>query len=305
MERIAQIKNEITEKKGKEWLGLQITTEKQLESLMGYLKNPKLQENPKLLEEITELYFLAKASGFTKMEGIIRKLDQLSITLGKFDYAEEEEIEKKPKFLNYPQTLKELRSKIEILMQSPHGTSLPETTQKSIINFINYLNHPDLAKKPRLFDDVYEKYEEAKASEFMKMQTFNDMLNMLEIKLGPVTKEMKKYKTLEEKMHDLDEEKKQLAEEWNKIKLEQERLKSDKEKLVEETEILKEENQKLKDNLEALKQEWVKFEAQKSKFNEEKHNFKKEQEKLFEEQKNFEYERQKLETARKYDINHE
>ncbi len=163
MERIPQIKIEITEKKGKEWLGLQMTTEKQLESLLWYLEHPKLQENAKLLEEITELYFIAKASGFTKMEGIIRKLDQLSITLGKFDYAEEEEIEKKPKFLNYPQAVKELRSKIEILMQSPYGTSLPETTQKSIINFINYLNHPDFAKKPKLFDDVYEKYEEVKS----------------------------------------------------------------------------------------------------------------------------------------------
>ena len=305
MERIPQIKNEITEKKGKEWLGLQITTEKQLESLMWYLEHPKLQENTKLLEEITELYYIAKASGFTKMEGIIRKLDQLSITLGKFDYAEEEEIEKKPKFLNYPPAIKELRSKIEILMQSPFGTSLPETTQKSIINFINYLNHPDLAKKPRLFDDVYEKYEEAKVSEFMKMQTFNDMVNMLEIKLGPVTKEMKKYKTLEEKMHDLEDEKKRLSEEWNKIKSEQEILKSDKEKLVEEREKLKEENKKLKDDLEALKQEWVKFEDQKSKFNEIKDNLIKEREKLYEEQKKLEYERQKLENSRNTDINRE
>ena len=83
LERIIKIKNEITEKKGKEWLGLQITTENQLESLLWYLEFPKLQENTKLLEEIIELYFIAKASGFTKMEGIIRKLDQLRITLGK------------------------------------------------------------------------------------------------------------------------------------------------------------------------------------------------------------------------------
>ena len=69
MERIPQIKNEITEKKGKEWLGLQITTEKQLDSLMWYLEHPKLQENTKLLEEITELYYIAKAGGFTKKIG--------------------------------------------------------------------------------------------------------------------------------------------------------------------------------------------------------------------------------------------
>jgi hypothetical protein len=239
------------------------------------------------------------------MEGIIRKLDQLSITLGKFDFAEEEEIDKKPKFLNYPQAIKELRNKIEILIQSPYGTSLPETTQKSIIDFINYLNHPDLAKNPMLFDDVYDKYEEAKASEFMKMQTFNAMLNMLEIKLGPVTKDMKKYKTLEEKMHYLEEEKKQLAEEWNKIKSEQERLKNEKDKLIKEREKLKDENQKLKDDLEALKQEWVKFEEQKSKFKEETENLIKEREKLNEEQKNLEIERQKLIESRKNDIHYE
>ena len=81
LERIIKIKKEITEKKGKEWLGLQLTTEKQLESLLWYLDRPKLQEKTKLLEEIIELYFVAKASGFTKMEGIIRKLDQLRITL--------------------------------------------------------------------------------------------------------------------------------------------------------------------------------------------------------------------------------
>lgn len=302
MERIAQIKNEVTEKKGKEWLGLQISTEKQLESLVWYLEHPKLQENPKMLEEITELYFISKVSGFTKMEGIIRKLDQLSITLGKFDYAEEEEIEKKAKFLNYPQAVKELKSKIEIMMQTPYGTSLPETTQKSIINFINYLNHPDLAKKPRLVDDIHEKYEEAKNSEFMKMQSFNGMLNMLEIKLGPVTKEMKKYKTLEEKMQEIEDEKKQLAEEWNKIKTEQEKLNINMEKLVQEREKLKEENQNLKNDLEALKQEWVKFEEQKSKFNEEKDSLLKEREKLLEEQKNLAYERQKLDNSRKNGI---
>jgi len=304
MERISQIKIEITEKKGKEWLGLQTSTEKQLESLMWFLEHPKLQENPKLLEEITELYFIAKASGFLKMEGIIRKLDQLSITLGKFDYTEkEEDIDKKPKFLNYPQEIKELRKKIEVLMHSPYGTSLPETTQQSIINFINYLNHPDLHKRPKLFDDVFDKYEEAKATDFMKMQSFNDMLNMLEIKLGAITEDMKQYKTLEEKMHDLEEEKKRLAEEWDMIRSEQEKLKGETEKLVEEREKLKEENQKLKYDLEALKEEWVKFEDQKSKFNEEMDNLIKERERINAEQKRLENERQELENSRNTDIN--
>ena len=303
MERIPQIKKEITEKKGKEWLGLQNTTEKQLESLMWYLEHPKLQENQKMLEEITELYFIAKASGFTKMEGIIRKLDQLSITLGKFDYTEkEEEMDKKPKFLNYPQEIKELRKKIEVLMQSPYGTSLPETTQQSIINFINYLNHPDLHKRPKLFDDIFDKYEEAKATDFMKMQSFNDMLNMLEIKLGAITEDMKQYKTLEEKMQDLEVEKKRLTEEWDKLRLEQEKLKSNTEMLVKDREKLKVENQKLKDDLEALKKERAEFEDQKSKFNEEKDSQVKERERLNEELKRLESERRALEESRNNDI---
>ncbi len=304
MERIPQIKLEITEKKGKEWLGLQMTTEKQLESLLWYLEHPKLQENPKLLEEITELYFIAKASGFMKMESIIRKLDQLSITLGKFDYTEkEEELDKKPKFLNYPQEIKELRKKIEVLIQSPYGTSLPETTQQLIINFINYLNHPDLHKRPKLFDDIFEKYEEAKATDFMKMQSFNDMLNMLEIKLGAINEDMKQYKTLEEKIEDLEDEKKRISEEWNKLDLEREALITEKEKIAKERDVLKDENKKLKDDLEAIKKEWVKIENENKKLEEETNSLIKERQTLNEEQKRLEYERQRLENSHNTDIN--
>ncbi|TFG29737.1 MAG: hypothetical protein EU532_02520 [Promethearchaeota archaeon] len=299
MERIPEIKKQINDKKGKEWIGLQTTTEKQLESLLWYLEHPKLQENSKLLEEIIEFYYIAKASGFTKMEGIIRKLDQLTITLGKFDYAEEEkEIDIKPKFLNYVQAIKELRSKIEILMQSPYGTSLPENTQKSIIEFINYLNHPDLHKKPNLFDDIYEKYEEAKESDFMKMQTFNTMLNMLEIKLGPVTKEMKKYKTLEEKIKDFEDEKKRFSEEWDKLKGDQEILNTERESLVKEKEKLSQENNKLKDDIDALKKEWDRIEEEKAKLKQEKEILTKERENLSNEFKKLESEWQKLETIK-------
>ena len=304
MERIPQIKLDITEKKGKEWLGLQMTTEKQLESLLWYLEHPKLQENAKLLEEITELYFIAKFSGFTKMEGIIRKLDQLSITLGKFDYTEkEEELEKKPKFLNYPQEIKELRKKIEVLMQSPYGTSLPDTTQQLIIKFINYLNHPDLHKRPKLFDDIFDRYEEAKATDFMKMQSFNDMLNMLEIKLGAITEDMKQYKTLEEKIQDLEDEKKRISEEWNKLDMEREALITDKELIAKEREGLKNENIKLKEDLEALKKEWLNIENENKKLKEERNNLIKDREKLNEEQKILEYEKQKFEQSRNNEIN--
>jgi DNA repair ATPase RecN len=227
-----------------------------------------LQETPKLIEEIVELYYRAKLSKFTKMEGVLRKLDQLSITLGKFDYAEKEEIEKKPKFLNYSQAVKEFRSKVELMMHSPYGTSLPENTQKSIITFINYLNHPELYKMNRLFDEIYEKYEEVKASEFMKMQTFNDLLNKLEIKLGTLTQDMKKYKTIEEKIEELDNTKNKLSEEWNKLKVEHDRLNDYKGNLEKEWGKLKEEQNRLKFEQDTLKKEWEKLEIEQKKIRE-------------------------------------
>ena len=104
---------------------------------------------------MTNLYHNAKVTNFTKMEKIIRKLDQLNITLGQYNIEKTEKTDKKPKFLNYVQAIKELRGKIEILMQSPLGTSLPESTQKSLIKFMNFLNHPDLHKKSNIFDIMY------------------------------------------------------------------------------------------------------------------------------------------------------
>ena len=56
-DRIKSIVNEIKDKNGKEWVGLQNTTEKQLESLMWYLEHPRLlHEMPVLAEELIELY---------------------------------------------------------------------------------------------------------------------------------------------------------------------------------------------------------------------------------------------------------
>jgi hypothetical protein len=200
-EKISRIKIEIENQEGKEWLGMKDTTEKRLESLLWYLEHPKIKEFPRLLEEAIDLYFKAKESGFLKMEGIIRKLDQLNIKLGKFDYEKEEEKnqQKKRKFLNYSKTIKDLRKKIQILLQSPLGTSLPEKTQESLMTLMNYLNHPDLKTRPQLFDELYEIYEKAEKNDFMQMQAFNHFLNKLEIKLGSLTKEMKSFKTIEEK----------------------------------------------------------------------------------------------------------
>lgn len=248
MEKISAIKKEITEKKGKEWVSLQNTTEKQLELLLYYLEHPIMPENPKLMEELIELYYKAKETKFTKMEGIIRKLDQLNIKLGKYQKSDEKEPQKKLKFTNYVQAIKDLRHKVEFLLHSPLGTSLPAITQKSLITFTNYLNHPDLPKKQKLFDDMHDKYLEAEVSEFMRMQSFNDMLSMLEIKLGAITQEMKTFKTLEEKEKEFEvfeDEKKKLAEEWEKLKKEKENIEAEKNNLLKEWETLNEQIKKL------------------------------------------------------------
>lgn len=91
MEKLLEIKREIQEKKGRVWLGMRPQTEKNLDNLCGYLDHPKLHEDLDLAGEIIKLYEYAKATNFTKMEGIIRILDQLSIKIG----AVPAEIEKK------------------------------------------------------------------------------------------------------------------------------------------------------------------------------------------------------------------
>jgi len=262
MEKISAIKKEITEKKGKEWDSLQNTTEKQLELLLYYLEHPSMLDNPKLREELIDLYYKAKETKFTKMEGINRKIDQLNIKLGKYEKSDEKESKKKIKFTNYVQAIKDLRRKIEFVLHSPYGTGLPAITQKSLIIFTNYLNHPDLSKKQKLFDDMHDKYIEAEVSEFMRMQAFNDMLSMLEIKLGALTQEMKTHKTLEEKeiefeakdieFEKLEEEKKKLAEEWEKIKKEKENLEAEKISLKNEKENLLKEWETLNDEIKKL-----------------------------------------------------
>ncbi|TFG01731.1 MAG: hypothetical protein EU539_13730 [Promethearchaeota archaeon] len=296
MENLTQIKKEISEKKGKEWLGLQKTTEKQLESFKYYLDHPKLKQNEKLIEEMTNLYTNAKATNFTKMEKIIRKLDQLSITLGQYDI--EEKVEKKLKFLNYPQAIKELKRKIELMMQSPLGTSLPEITQKSLITFINYCNHPDLHKKPKLFDIMYDKYDEAKKTDFMKMRSFDQMLNMIEIKLGTITEEIKTYKTLDEKVNELEDQKKVLNEEWEKLELEKEKFKQKEADLAKEWEKLREEQNSLKIEKAELKKQSLEYHIELSKFKEDKENLAKEWKKLDETREKLEGLWQKFEESK-------
>ncbi|MEJ2250691.1 MAG: hypothetical protein P8Y97_13695 [Candidatus Lokiarchaeota archaeon] len=262
-DQVETIKEEISLKKGREWKGLQITTEKQLESLLWYIEHPKMDERPKLLKQVIDLYFDAKKTNFIKMEGIIRKLDQLSITLGKYDYTQVKETENKPKFTNYVQEIKNLRRKAETIIQTPYGISLPEKTKASIIKFINYLNYPNLHLKEKLFDEMYEIYSLAEQQEFIKMQSFNEMLNKIEIKLGKVTEGMKKFKTIKEQKEDLKRERNRLnmqrkkfdkkvqdlEQERREISKERENLEKEKSEFIKEKEIL----ERLREDLELKK----------------------------------------------------
>ncbi|TXT62038.1 MAG: hypothetical protein BAJALOKI3v1_690013 [Promethearchaeota archaeon] len=283
-DKISEIKTEIQKKEGKEWLGLQSTTEHQLESLVWYLDHPKITEYPKLLEEVINLYFKARESSFIKMEGIIRKLDQLQIKLGKHDYEKEDEPKKELKFINYPKKIKDMKVKIELMLQSPYGTSLPESTTESLITLINYLNHPNLPTNKRLFDEIYEVYEQAKADDFLKMQAFKDMLNKIEIKLGSLSEDMKQFKTLEEKQADLEKEKEivkekereleELKERYMKkkadLEIEQQNLEVERKKIEEVQKGLREKEEKLELEKKGLEQERVNIEKEKETINEER-----------------------------------
>jgi hypothetical protein len=284
-DKISEIKTEIEKKEGKEWLGLQSTTEHQLESLLWYLDHPKITEYPKLLEEIINLYFKARESGFIKMEGIIRKLDQLQIKLGKHDYEKEDEPKKKLKFINYPQKIKDMKIKIELMLQSPYGTSLPESTRESLITLINYLNHPNLPSNKRLFDEIYEVYEQAKADDFLKMQSFKDMLNKIEIKLGSLSEDMKQFKTLEEKQADLEKEKEKLKEKEQKLEELKENYMKEKADLDVEHQNLEVERKKVAQIQKELREQEGKLEQYKKDLEQEREKIKKDKEAIKQERK--------------------
>ena len=303
MEKISSIIKEVNEKKGRKWLGLQPKTEQQLMSLAWYLNHPKLQEDPEKIEELVGLYYNAKASDFLNMERIARKLDELSVKIGKVGSIEKKilpsqseikpkEKPKRPTIVNYGKVIEELRNRIERLLNSPSGSSLLENTQNSITTFLNYLNHPDLQNNPELFDEMLEKYEEVEAVDFITMQTFNALLNKMEIKLGKVSKEMKTWKNIDEREKDLEKELK-------KIEEEKENSKEDWEKLQVERKKLKLEWEKLEVEKGKLKEEQEKFIEVRQKFVTERVELTLEQAELILERSNLESEKEKLETVKK------
>lgn len=284
MEKIFSIIKELNEKKGKEWFSIHPKTEQQLMSLAWYLNHPKLQEDLKKIEELVGLYYNAKATDFLKMERIARKLDELSVKIGKVGSIEKkvlpsqseikpEEKPKRPTIVNYGKAIEELRNRIERLLNSPSGLNLHENTQISITTFLNYLNHPDLQNNPKLFDEMLEKYEEVEAVDFSTMQAFNDLLNKMEIKLGNVFKEMRTWKSIDEREKDLKRE----------IK-----------KIEEEKENLKEAGEKLEVERKKLKLEWVKLKVERGKLKEEQEKFEFVKKKLEEMQKKLENEISKI-----------
>jgi len=331
MEKISFIINEINEKKGKEWLSLHPKTEQQLMSLAWYLDNPKLQEDLEKIEELVGLYYNAKATSFLRMERIARKLDELSVKIGKVGSIEKEilpsqseikpkEKPKQPTIVNYGKAIEELRNRIKRLLNSPSGSNLHENTKNTIITFLNYLNHPNLQYNTELFDEMLEKYEEAEAVDFFAMQEFNNLLNKMEIKLGKVFREMKTSKGFDEREKDLKREIQKIEEEkenlkaggekleaerrkmkleWEKLEVERGMLKEEQEKLKEGGEKLEVERKKMKLELEKLKVERGKLKEEQENFNKARQNFATERASLTLEQSNLESEKEKLEIVKK------
>ena len=315
MEKISSIIKELNEKKGKEWLSLQPKTEQQLMSLAWYLNHPKLQEDLKKIEELVGLYYNAKATDFLKMERIARKLDEFSVKIGKVGSIEKKvlpnqseikpkEKPKRPMIVNSGKAIEELRNRIERLLNSPSGLNLNENTQISITTFLNYLNHPDLQNNPKLFDEMLEKYEEVEAVDFITMQAFNDLLNKMEIKLGNVFKEMRTWKSIDEREKDLkreikkiEEEKENLKETWEKLEVERKKLKLEWVKLKVERGKIKEEQEKINKECQNFATERAKLTLERAELSLERSNLESEKEKLKIVKKKLEEMQKKLENA--------
>lgn len=200
MEEFSKIKKEIQEKQGREFIGMQISTEKQLESLMYYFDHPKLEETPDLAKELINLYYNAKESGFIKMEGIIRKLDQLRITLGGYKPIQKKgQLKTMMGAQHVKSEINTLKKRIEDLMQTSTWKSLLLSTQDAISGFLKYLGHKELQNRVQIFEEMLEKYNLTEAGNFERMQSFKDLLNKVEIKLGPIPTEPGEEHVVEQK----------------------------------------------------------------------------------------------------------
>ncbi len=309
MEKIFLIKKELQEKSGKEWLGLQRQTEKRLESLVWYLDHPKLQETPKLIEEIIELYYTAKKTNFIKMEGIIRKLDQLSIKFSKEGAVKKTSIAQshsaRGEQVIYVKAIEEFIKQVDDFLNSTSGISLPEKTKKSLIAFLGYLNQPKLVNKTALYEDMREKYDAAEEQDFLSMSAFDGMLNKCEIKLGAITDELKTWKSPEVRkkefevaIENFEAEKELFQENLKNLEIQREDMKVEREKMETEKGQMEKERENLGIEHEKMKVEREKLETEKSQIEKERETLKNAQDKFEVENENLNQERTRLESER-------
>lgn len=230
MEELLRIEKEIQEKKGKEWLGLQPATEKNLDTFVWYLGHPKLKESPKLAMELIELYIDAKASSFMKMESINRKLDQLKIQLRDVTPFEVKTAtntitkipQKRVEVVNIAKEIENLKKRVEQSIKRPSGINLTEGTQKSLNIFLKYLNKPVVQNKKKLVEEMLYMYSIIEENNFSKMQEFNDLLKKIDVKLeskivktgkgGESSRRQWALESLQKKLGKVDENFKEIVE---------------------------------------------------------------------------------------------
>ena len=307
MERLEKIIDDIKEKKGKEWLGLQKATENQLENFMYFLGDQRLLEHPKLVDELVELYYTAKAGDFLKMEGIIRKLDQLRIKFGKEGYVKKA-VEKD--ILNLEKAIDDFRKNVENMLNSALGSRLLDSTRELIISFYNFLGHPKLKNNQLLFEEMLNTYETAEKGDFTVLQKMSDLLDKLDIKLGATGEEsVTRFKTPEELQEELEqaqlelvEERENLQRELKKIDEQKAILKGKEEQVELDQQFIEKERESIQATFasekQALATERANFESQKEALAEERANLEAEKQSIAAERASIETERQALANER-------
>ena len=303
MEKLPIIIEDIKEKKGKEWVGLQKATENQLENFMYFLDDQRLLEHPDLISELVEIYYTAKATDFMKMELMIRKLDQLRIKFGKEGYVKKE-VEKD--ILNLGKAIDDFRKNIENMLNSAIGSRLLDSTRELIISFYNFLGHPKLQNNQPLFEEMMNTYEAIEKDEFTVLQKMSALLDKLDIKLGSSGEEVAaKFKTPEELREELEqtqlelaEEKENISRELKKIEEQKSILKGKEEQVELDQKFIEKERESMKATFasekQALATERANFESQKESLATERANIEAERQTLVSERANIETERQAL-----------
>lgn len=293
MEKLPIIIEDIKEKKGKEWVGLQKATEIQLENLMYFLGDQRLLEHPKLVEEVVEVYYTAKATDFLKMESILRKLDQLRIKFGKDGYVKKA-VEKD--ILNLEKAVDDYRKNVENMLNSAIGGRLLDSTRELIISFYNYLGHAKVKDNQILFEEMINTYEAVEKDEFTVMQKMSDLLSKLDIKLGASGEEVvSTFKTPEELREELEQTKLELAEERENISRELKKIEEQKAILKGKEEQVELDEKFMEKERESMK---ATFESEKQALAMERANFESEKQALATERANIEVERQALASER-------